>query len=266
LRPFSRSEVNSRFDVPGATGQDPTVARTMDYDEAHRRARENGANTALVRVLRIILVPFLRIVFGMRVSGRERVPATGAGVIAPNHKSFWDGFFIVAVLRRDVRFMGKSELFRGWRGRFLLALGAFPVRRGASDSEALDTARAILANGELLALFPEGTRVRDPESLGVPKRGAARLALETGAPLIPTAITGTERRRLHLPRRVQVSFGQPIAVTDRPATPEAAAELVDEALWPTISEDYRRLRARPGLIAAGIAAVGIGVALNRRRR
>lgn len=236
----------------------------MDYDEAHQRARDVGANRVLVWFVRLVLVPVLRIVFGMRVSGRENVPSEGAAIIAPNHKSFWDAFFIAAVLPRNVRFMGKAELFAGRRGKLFVALGAFPVRRGASDSEALDTARAILHQGELLALFPEGTRVPDPEALGTPKRGAVRLALETGAPLVPTAMTGTEKRRLHLPRRVQISFGEPIDVAGREATPETAAELLDSTLWPTISEDYRRLRARPGLIAAGIAAVGIGVALKRR--
>src|SRR5207244_10302335 len=116
----------------------------------------------------------------------------GPVIVAPNHKSFWDSFFVAAATRRHVRFMGKSELFKGLHGRMLVRLGAFPVRRGESDAEALETAREILRQGGLLALFPEGTRVRDPESLGSPRRGAARLALETGAPLIPCAISGTE--------------------------------------------------------------------------
>jgi 1-acyl-sn-glycerol-3-phosphate acyltransferase len=162
--------------------------------------------------------------------------------------------------------MGKAELFTGRRGRLFLALGAFPVRRGSSDTEAIDTARTVLEQGGVLALFPEGTRVRDPDLLGTPRRGAARLALETGAPLIPTAMTGTERRKWHLPRSVQISFGEPITVEDRQATPEAAAELLDEDLWPTISEDYRRLRTGPGLVAAGVAAAGLGLLVQRKRR
>lgn len=243
--------------------------RARAYEDAHALARDKGANRFAVAALRVVLVPLLRLLFGMRVSGREHVPKTGAVIIAPNHKSFWDAFFIAAVVPRTIRFMGKAELFTGVRGRVFLALGAFPVQRGSADSAAIDTARAVLMQGEALALFPEGTRVRDPDSLGVPRRGAARLALETGAPLIPTAMTGTERRRLHLPRRVQISFGEPISVESAApggATPEAAGALLDESLWPTISEDYRRLRARPGLIAAGIAAAGVGIALERRRR
>src|SRR5262245_64058241 len=109
--------------------------------------------------------------------------------------------------KRHLRFMGKSELFEGPWGRLLVRLGAFPVRRGQADEDALETARVILRQGGLLALFPEGTRVRDPEQLGDPKRGAGRLALETGAPLVPAAISGTDNLflgPLPKPRRVQV--------------------------------------------------------------
>ncbi len=242
------------------------MAHTLTYEQAHARARQKGVNALLLRIVRLVLVPFFRLLFGMRVTGRQYVPRTGPAIIAPNHKSFWDAFFIAAVLRRNIRFMGKAELFEGRRGRLFIALGAFPVRRGASDAEAIETARAVLEHGDVLALFPEGTRIRDPDVLGTPRRGAARLALESGAPLIPTAITGTERRRFHLPRSVQISFGEPIHLADREATPEAAAELVDGMLWPTISEDYRRLKAGPGLIAAGVAAAGVGLLLDRRRR
>ena len=83
--------------------------------------------------------------------------------------------------------MGKTELFEGRRAWLLVRLGAFPVRRGESDADALETAREILRQGGLLALFPEGTRIRDPDELGDPKRGAGRLALESGAPLVPAA-------------------------------------------------------------------------------
>ncbi|MET0525255.1 MAG: lysophospholipid acyltransferase family protein [Nocardioides sp.] len=217
-------------------------------------------------MVRLLLMPVLRLLFTMRVTGREHVPKEGAVVIAPNHKSFWDAFFISAVLPRRIFFMGKSELFEGRAGRLLLALGGFPVRRGGSDTEAIATALAILHRGDALALFPEGTRVADPGLLGTPRRGAARLAIEGGAPIVPTAITGTEKRRWPLPRRVQVSFGEPIPVSDLQATPEDAGRLIDETVWPVITEDYRRLRSRPGLIAGGLAAVGLGYAVHRFRR
>lgn len=236
----------------------------MSNADAHEVARRGPGRIAYLFV-RLVLMPLLRVVFAMRVSGAENVPVSGPVVIAPNHKSFWDAFFIAASLKRRIHFMGKSELFEGRAGRLLIALGAFPVRRGESDAEAIETALAILRRGDALALFPEGTRVRDPEALGRPKKGAARLAIEGGAPIVPTALTGTERRRHHLPRRVQVSFAEPIPVSALRATPEDAASLIDDAVWPAVTADYRRLKARPGVIAAGVAAVGLGYAVHRFR-
>ncbi len=189
--------------------------------------------------------------------------------MAPNHKSFWDSFFIGVCVRRHLRFMGKTELFEGPSGRLLVKLGAFPVQRGEADEDALETAREILRQGGLLALFPEGTRVRDPERLGHPRRAAGRLALESGAPIVPCAITGTDHLFLGpvpKPKRVQISFGDPLAVHRLVSTPEGAGELVENTLWPQVEVEFRRLRARPGLIAAAIAALGVGGGLFVRRR
>jgi 1-acyl-sn-glycerol-3-phosphate acyltransferase len=238
----------------------------LTHEEAHRLAREKGSNPVLYFFVRLFLVPLMKLAFGLTATGTENIPKKGPVVIAPNHKSFWDAFFIAAVVRRRLHFMGKAELFVGWRGRLFLALGGFPVLRGASDDEAIETSRAILERGDVLALFPEGTRVTDPDKLGNPRRGATRLAIETGAVIVPTAITGTEKRRWHLPRRVRIAFGEPVPVTDLSPTPEHAGMLLDQTVWPTISEDYHRLRAAPGLIAAGLAAAGIGYAIHRRRR
>jgi 1-acyl-sn-glycerol-3-phosphate acyltransferase len=212
----------------------------------------------------------MRVYFRLRIEHAERIPAAGAAIVAPNHKSFWDSFFIAAATHRKLRFMGKAELFKGPLGRVLVRLGAFPVERGESDAEALETAREILRQGGLLALFPEGTRIRDPEALGSPRRGAARLALETGAPLVPAAITGTQSLfagPLPKPRRVQVAFGEPIPVAELEATPDAAGALVSEQLWPEVTREYSRLRSRPGVIVAGLAAVGLaGWAAQRQVR
>jgi 1-acyl-sn-glycerol-3-phosphate acyltransferase len=237
----------------------------LSHQEAHQLARTKGSNPVLYFLVRLLLIPLMRLVFGLTATGTEHIPRTGPVVIAPNHKSFWDAFFIAAVVRRRLHFMGKAELFQGWRGRLFIALGGFPVLRGSSDAEAIETSRAILERGDVLALFPEGTRVPDPEKLGIPRRGATRLAIETGAVIVPTAITGTEKRRWHLPRRVRIAFGAPIPVTDLSPTPEHAGLLLDQTVWPTISDDYHRLRARPGVVAAGLAALGIGYAIHRRR-
>ena len=244
----------------------------MSDEEAHRLARENGVSSWLYALVRGIVAPLFRLYFRMHVSGAEHIPAEGAAIVAPNHKSFLDSFFIGVCTRRHLRFMAKTELIQARYGRLLVRLGAFPVRRGQADEDALETARTILSQGGLLALFPEGTRVRDPDELGNPRRGAGRLALETGAPLVPCAITGTEklfRAGLPMPRRVQVAFSEPIPVSDLAATPDAAATLISDTLWPEIEGEYRRLRARPTLIAAGLAALGIGgglLARNRRRK
>src|ERR687888_287979 len=179
----------------------------MTNEEAHRLAREKGVSRWLYALVRGIVSPLFRVYFRMHISGADCIPAEGAAIVAPNHKSFWDSFFIGVCTRRHVRFMAKTELVQARYGRLLVRLGAFPVRRGESDEDALETAREILRQGGLLAVFPEGTRIRDPDELGHPKRGAGRLALEEGAPLVPAAITGTD----HLfagpvpkPKRVQV--------------------------------------------------------------
>jgi 1-acyl-sn-glycerol-3-phosphate acyltransferase len=241
-------------------------------EEAHRLAREKGVSGPLYAVVRGLIAPFLRVWFRMHVSGAGHLPGSGAAIVAPNHKSFWDSFFIGVCTRRHLRFMAKTELIEARYGRLLVRLGAFPVRRGQADADALETAREVLRQGGLLALFPEGTRIRDPDELGHPRRGAGRLALETGAPLVPCAITGTEKLfvgPLPKPRRVQVAFAEPIRVAELTATPEEAARLVDEMLWPEVQGEFKRLRARPGVIAAALAALGVGVGggiVARKRR
>jgi 1-acyl-sn-glycerol-3-phosphate acyltransferase len=240
-------------------------------EEANRLAREKGVSRPLYAIVRALLIPFMRLYFRMHIAGAEHIPAEGPAIIAPNHKSFYDSFFIAACTRRPLRSMAKSELIDARYGRLLVRLGAFPVRRGQSDAEALETARTVLRQGELLALFPEGTRVRDPEGLGHPRRGAGRLALDTGAPLVPCAITGTEALfagPFPKPRRVQIAFAEPISAAGLAATPEVAGELIEGTLWPEVEGEYRRLRARPTLIAAGLAALGIGggILLRSRRK
>ena len=241
----------------------------MTNEEAHLLAREKSVSRLLYALVRGLMAPLLRLWFRMHVSGADHIPLSGGAIIAPNHKSFWDSFFIGVCTPRHLRFMAKTELIEAWYGRLLVRLGAFPVRRGQSDADALETARTILRQGGLLALFPEGTRIRDPDELGHPRRGAGRLALETGAPLVPAAITGTEKLFLGpipKPRRVQVAFSEPILVSEIAASPEGASQLVDEMLWPEVEGEYRRLRARPTLVAAALAALGLGGFLIRRRR
>jgi len=137
----------------------------------------------------------------------EHIPKQGPVLLAANHRSFVDPFMIGLCLRRPIHFVAKAELFdKRWKARILLALGAFPICRGESDEAAMETARLILERGGAVGIFPEGTRVR-PGPLGEPKRGVGRLALETGAPVVPVAILGTAdiRRGWRIyPRKVRI--------------------------------------------------------------
>ncbi len=233
-------------------------------------AREKGVSRALYAVVRGVVTPFMRVWFRVSITGAERIPAEGAAIVAPNHKSFWDSFFIALSTRRHLRFMGKNELFQGFWGKTLVRLGAFPVRRGEADQDALETARVILEQGGLLALFPEGTRVRDAEDLGTPKKGASRLAIESGAPLVPTAIAGTEdlfAGPFPKPRKVSLAFAEPIPADQLGSGPEAAGELTEKVLWPEVESQFKGLVTKRRVAAAGLAAAaGLGgYALKRRQ-
>ena len=151
----------------------------------------------------------------IKVVHRERVPATGACVLAPSHRSFLDTPFLACVTRRRIRFMGKAELWKyGWSATFLSALGGFPVDRGGADRAALRSAEAAVAGGEPLGMFPEGTRRSGPviEDL---HQGVAFVAARQGVPIVPIGIGGSERilaRGRKLPRltKVVVIVGEPI--------------------------------------------------------
>jgi 1-acyl-sn-glycerol-3-phosphate acyltransferase len=131
--------------------------------------------------------------------------------------------------------------------------------------------RALLEQGHVVVLFPEGTRVDEPDALGSPHHGAGRLSLETGAPIVPTAIAGTSKLwfgPMPKPRRVRLTFLEPVFPGDGPATAQATAEVIDEAVWPAVREEYGRLAATPGPIVSALAAAGLagGLVARRRRR
>ena len=239
---------------------------TSAAERAHRYARERGVSRGLYAIVRGLASLVFRSWFRLRVTGAEHLPAEGPSIVAANHKSFLDAFFLGLATRRTVRFMAKAELFKGPPGWLFTRLGAFPVRRGEADREALTTARAVLEQGGLLIVFPEGTRVDEPDALGSPHHGAGRLAVETGAPIVPAAILGTSHLWLGpipKPRRVGISFLPPVDVTDA----SDPTQLIDRSVWPAVQDEYGRLSATPGLIAAGLAALGLGgVAAARRRR
>jgi 1-acyl-sn-glycerol-3-phosphate acyltransferase len=181
----------------------------------------------------------------MHVTGAEHVPPSGPVILASNHRSFWDIPVHVIASPRPIVFMAKQELYRGPVTKWLWrSLGGFPVRRETADIRAIDTALAVLGRGEVLGVYPEGTRSRTGEMLPFLK-GAAWLALRTGAPVVPCGVKGTERRRRGergpLRRRVRVAFGPPIAVEEEP-DPRARREKAD-AIIGEILEAIRTLLA-----------------------
>lgn len=235
----------------------------------HTYAREVGVQRFLYAAVRILLTPPLRTWFRLHVSGAEHVPKEGAAIIAANHKSFIDVFFLALGTRRHLHYMAKTELFKGPLGALFLRLGAFPVRRGQADADAMETARVILSRGGLVAVFPEGTRVDEPDALATPHHGAGRLALDTGAPVIPAAISGTAHLwvgPIPKPRRVQVTFLPAVEAARLSPGPKAVSELIDGQVWPAVRQQYGRQLARPGVVAAMLAAAGIGGRLVARRR
>lgn len=236
---------------------------------AHVRARREHAHWPLYALARVLLTPPIRLWLRVRLSGVENVPEEGPAIVAANHKNFLDPFLLGLATRRRLRFMAKAELFRWPLGRILVGVGAFPVRRGEADDESLTTARAILQGGGVIVMFLEGTRVGAADVLGAPHHGSARLALATGVPIVPVAITGTSRLFLGpvpKPRTVRVSFLEPITPAGLPPEGDPAFELIDRRVWPAVQEEYGRLAATPGVIAAGLAAAGIGAGLVARRQ
>jgi 1-acyl-sn-glycerol-3-phosphate acyltransferase len=181
-------------------------------------------------------------------------------IFAANHRSFLDPFVIGTLARRPIYFVAKKELFSNRLQAWLLnALGAFPVDRGKGDADAMVTAREILERGDCVVIFPEGTRVR-PGPLGSPRRGVGRLALETGVPVVPIAVIGTEsvRRGWRIrPRKVRIRCGAPLTFPCVQAPSRELAGAVTSRIWPCVmlqwewlgGEASPRERPRPSRVA-----------------
>jgi 1-acyl-sn-glycerol-3-phosphate acyltransferase len=182
--------------------------------------------------------PLIRGAYRLRTEGFENLPSDGGFVLAANHTSNFDPWPLGYPLwpKRQLHFMAKVELFNPILGPPLRAGGAFPVRRGEQDIEAIEAAVRLCRAGKIVAMFPEGTR----KSKGLvkkhahrPRSGAARIALAAGVPLVPAAIKGTDRvSRL---ARLEVSYGEPVDVTDLAGmTPHDASRIATERMMTAI--------------------------------
>jgi 1-acyl-sn-glycerol-3-phosphate acyltransferase len=182
------------------------------FDRFHERARTREPDS-VYELVRILTSLYSYTLLRARSITVENVPGSGAVILAPNHFSFMDHFLMGCYTRRKVRFMAKSQLFKRPMQFIYTHGGVFPVRRGARDEDTFVTARAILARAGAITMYCEGGRSRTGKVGTEAKRGIGRLALETGAPIVPIAIHGSSHirnwKRLQFPK-VTIQYGEPI--------------------------------------------------------
>lgn len=195
-------------------------------------------SSMLYDFLKVTLAPLIWACYRMEIKGAENIPDDGAVIIASNHVSNLDPLLLGAAVPRRLHFMAKEELFKnpilGWVCR---TLGAFPVRRGASDRNAIKKAFDILRDGKMLAIFPEGTRSKD----GVLRQlapGTMLIAAKSDATLVPVAIKGHASWCNPFPK-ITIRFGQPITIKPEHQTKEGMAKLTQR-----LSDDLARLLYR----------------------
>jgi 1-acyl-sn-glycerol-3-phosphate acyltransferase len=227
----------------------------------HEYTRRHGVNRLMYLVARVLMTPFFLVYFRYARAGSEHGRLKGGVIVASNHRSFLDPFAIGGVLpwRRPMNYVAKIELFeRRWQGWLLSRLGAFPIRRGESDEDSVETARIVVERGGAVCIFPEGTRIRRG-SLAEPKRGVGRLALETGAPVIPAAVLGTEhvRRGWRIrPRKVKVRLGRAITFPRAAHPSPGLAETVTARIWPNVELQWEAMGGLPPMRRAAVIGAG----------
>jgi len=194
--------------------------------------------------VRIVLTPITLALYRCTARGTEHVPPVGPVIIAPNHFSNFDHFFVGVNLRRKIRFMTKSQYFgKGANGALAYlfrSAGHFPVRRGYDDQEAFVTAHSILDRGGCVGIYAEGGRSRTGQP-GEPRRGVGKLALESGAPVVPVAICGSSDvrrwRRGGFPK-VTVHFGEPLTLERNGAPDRGAQQAAAERIFDRVRALY----------------------------
>jgi 1-acyl-sn-glycerol-3-phosphate acyltransferase len=233
------------------------------FDRYHERARNEKPNW-VYELVRIVTSLYAYTLLRARSIGSHNIPQSGPVIIAPNHFSFMDHFLCGAFTRRKLRFMAKSQLFAPPMVWIYSPGGVFPVRRGVRDEDAFVTAKKVLADGGVVCMYCEGGRSRTGDLAETAKPGIGRLALESGATIVPVAIHGSAKvrnwKRLQFPK-ITVQYGEPFRYeqvahdTDRPQQQAVADEIFTE-----IKGLYSRLDRE------GADAVAKSVRAERRAR
>ncbi len=194
------------------------------------------------RVVKLVIGPFLRFFYRINVEGLANVPASGPVIMASNHVSFSDSVFLPVMLRRRITFVAKAEYFENPRTAWLFrALGQIPIKRdgGSASARALEAAREVLARGEVFGIYPEGTRSPDGR-LYKGHTGVARLALQSGSPVLAVAMIGTREAQPigqvipNVFRRVTVRISEPMRFTRDAARiddPLVLRQVTDEIMF-----------------------------------
>lgn len=238
-----------------------TDPRPKEYfDRFHERSRTRDPDW-VYEVVRTATSVYAFTFFRARCISSEKVPASGPVILAPNHFSFMDHFFLGAFLRRKVRFMAKSHMFRPPLQWIYTHGGVFPVRRGARDDEAFITANSVLSRDGVVAMYCEGGRSRDGRLAEKAKPGIGRLALESGAIVVPVAIHGSSRvrnwKRGQFPK-VTVQYGDPIRFERVHEPSREQAQVVSDEIFDEIKTLYN------GLTELGSSRVRARVRAARR--
>jgi 1-acyl-sn-glycerol-3-phosphate acyltransferase len=220
----------------------------------HQPFEIDPRRSMLYRAERMVFVTVLWTWFRPKVVGRENIPASGPAILAPVHRSFADFGFAAFCTERKLFFMTKDEMWKNkWLGKLLLTVGAFPVHRESADREALQRAEEVLRRGELLVIFPEGTR-REGAVVEDLMEGATFLSARTGAPIVPIGIGGSDLAMpkgsaVPKPRTIQLVIGPAIPPpprTEGGRVSRSAVRAATEALTPQLQAVYDEAREKTG--------------------